>query len=244
MESGAIARFEGITARGDEYDGPGWYFTDLDGWTESPGVDLDVINRAGAHGIYALPAYMRERRLRIPGFHVAPDHRKLEAASQQLRSLQARQIWVSIEDVNGSRRVQGTVTEAAFRNHGFAPEGTWELAVTCPLPWKYGKVRDFPAGVPAVTKGTVAATPRLLVGAGAGGYTITGPSGRIITVTTAPAAAHVIDLAEGGLFLNGARQIGAISVLQPWDVEPGPVGVAATISGARTLTQRLTDTDL
>lgn len=244
MKAGAIARFEGITARGDEYDGPGWYFTNLDGWTESPNVDLEVINRAGAHGIYALPAYMRERRLRIPGFHVAPDHRKLETSSEQLRSLQTREIWVSIEDVNGSRRVHGTVTGAAFRNHGFAAEGTWELEVVCPLPWKYGKVRDFASGVPAVAKGNVPATPRLLVGAGVGGYTVTGPSGRVITVTTAPAAAHVIDLAEGGLFLNGVRQIGAISVLQPWEVSPSPVGVAATITGARTLTQRITDTYL
>lgn len=243
IESGAIAFFGGITARGDQFDGPGWYFTDLIGM-QSMKVDMDVIRRAGTHGIYALPAYMRERVVRLPGFHVARDHTKLEDASRRLQSLLTQKLALVVEGVNGPRRVQGTVTGAAFDNHGFAPEGTWELEVTCPLPWIYGERREAATGVPAVQMGTVAATPRLLIGAGTGGYTITGPGGRQIVVPSPPAGAHEINFDEGGLFVGGDRQIGAMTVFQPWSIPAGLTGAVATISGSRSMRQRFYDTSL
>ncbi|PVE94988.1 hypothetical protein DC434_13770 [Microbacterium sp. TPD7012] len=109
-------------------------------------------------------------------------------------------------------------------------------------PRTYGEVREFPAGTAAAQRGNFPATPRLLVGAGTGGYTVTGPGGRVVTVTTAPAGAHEIDFATAGLFLGGVRQSNAIGTYQPWTIPPGLPGVTATISSARTLTQRVTDT--
>lgn len=243
MQAGAIARFGGITAYGDKFHGEGFHFVDLDGWTDTPQVDVDRVRRPAQHGIFLLPTFARERVVRLSGFHVAPTHMQMEHASARVRGLLTSVVRLSIEDTHATHWVDGTVTEAIYRNHGFAAEGRWSLEVECADPRKYGPVNDFTAGTVAVQRGNFPATPRLMIGAGSGGYTVTGPNGRQVVVGTAPAAAHYIDFANGGLYTSaGVRQVGAITIYQPWSIPPGIPGVTATISGSRSLIQRVTDT--
>lgn len=247
MEAGAIAHFEGITAWGDQFRGAGWHLVDLTGWTESPDVDLEMLARPGTHGVFSLPGYMRERKVGLSGFHVAANHTLLEHASAELRGLQSRDIRLTIEDSHGTWSVNGKVTRAVYRPHGFAPEGTWELEVTCPLPWKYGETHPFPGGSPAVTWGTQESSPVLTVtGTSASGYTITGPGGRRVVTSKAltAGAPHTIDLAKGGLYIGGARQLRALTVFEPWLIPTRPPGVVATVNNGLTLLTRVTDIDL
>lgn len=123
---------------------------------------------------------------------------------------------------------------------------SYRLQLWAPNPRIFGEVRDFPAGSPAYHYGNFPATPRLLIGAGSGGYTVTSSTGRVITVnSSAPSGAHYIDFANGGLYTGaGVRVAGAVTIYQPWTIPPGAPGVAATISGSRSLAQRVTDTDV
>lgn len=251
MQSGAIVRvfFPGatgaaLTAYGDEFHGLGFHFTDLEGWTDAPEVVTERVRRPASHGSFAFPAWVEERVVRIQGFQVSRTHHDLEHAAAGFRGLVSRPVRFVVEDVNGTTWAVGKVTAARFRNYGFAPEGTWALEVTCEDPRKYGEMRAFPDGATAVHYGNFPATPRLMIGAGSGGYTVTGPGGRVVTVNaTAPTAAHYIDFADGGLFTAaGARVPRTITVYQPWEIPPGGPGVVATITGSRTLSQRVTDT--
>lgn len=243
MQAGAIARFGGITAYGDEFHGLGFHFTDLIGYTDAPDVDRERVRRPAGHGSFRLPAYLEERIVRIPGFMVARSHIELEHESARFRGLITQRVQLTVEDTKESTWVSGLVTRASFTNHGFAPEGTWELEVTCEDPRKFGTVREFAAGSPAIHYGNWPATPRLLIGAGSGGYTVTGPNGRTVVVATAPAAAHYIDFETGGLYTAaGVRQVGGITTYRDWEIPAGPSGVIATISGARNLKQRVLDT--
>jgi hypothetical protein len=120
----------------------------------------------------------------------------------------------------------------------------YSFEVWAPDPRMYGQVHEYAAGEAAVQYGNFPARPRLLVGAGSGGYTITGPGGkRVVTNQYAITDAHYIDFASGGVFFSsGVRSSGDLTVYQPWEVPPGLPGVKATISGSRSLKVQVSDT--
>lgn len=242
-------RVAGITFESTPHDRNRAYVIDPDGVTgldDGPAVRRDSVARPGQHGAFAARGYRDARVISIPGNIVASSPLELQSMRDALMSVLAdgtagrltadrpmgsRWADVMLADVPTVKVRGHTETEAVFQIQFWSPD-----------PRLYGAVQEFPAGVPAVHYGNFPATPTLLVGAGSGGYTITGPSGRVVTVAAAPAAAHVIDFATGGLFLNGVRQVGAISVYQPWEVPAGLPGASASITGARSLVQRVTDT--
>lgn len=244
MQAGAIARFAGITAYGDTYHGEGFHFTDITGWTDAPDVDMDSIKRPAAHGRFVVPAWLDERVVRLPGFVVAKSHMELEHSSAKFRGLISRPIRLVIEDALETAWVDGTVTGASFRNHGFAPEGTWSLEVTCEDPRKFGKVHEFAAGAVAYHRGNFDAWPTFVVtGASPGGYTITGLNGQRIVVTTplVSGTPHMINTDEGEVMVGGS--LGNISVFEPWTIGPGMPGVTHTIS-AGTLLVKVPNTNV
>jgi hypothetical protein len=247
MESGAIARFAGITAYGDRFRGLGWHMSDLIGWTEAPDVVRERIKRSRAAGTFRTPAFLDERVVRVPGFLVAASHSDLEDQAEQFRGLITRVITLSIETPRGRRWVSGTVTQAAFENHVFAPEGQWVLEVTCEDPRKYGDVHRFPAGTPVFHRGNVDAWSVHTVTSAVevpGGYTITGPNGRIIKITypVVPGWPHRIDTATGILTVNGTPVNNYVTVWQPWSIPPGPAAFAHTITAGVVLETAVTDT--
>lgn len=221
----------------------------FEGWDDGPEVRRESVERPGQHGEYDLPVFNGSRVVSVDGHALAWSDVELGhlrnrimgvgADGQRLRLAvehQGSTLWADVR--RGSRP---TFRDAGIRNGMM--RARFALHVVAADPRKYGEVRDFAGGVGAVHYGNFPATPRLLIGAGSGGYTVTGPSGRVVTVGTAPAAAHYIDFTTGGLFNTaGVRQVGAITVYQPWSIPVGIPGVVATISGARSLTQRVTDT--
>lgn len=215
----------------------------LRGWR---GGDLrrEEIPRPSAHGAFDLAGYQSQKVTSLSGTLLASSEVGLKHMKDSILGVLAdgSSGRMTVDDESGSTWRDVRLVSCSD------PEDLDELSATFSMtfwsadPRRYGDVRDFAAGAPAVHYGNFPATPRLMVGAGTGGYTVTGPGGRVVTVTTAPAGAHEIDFATAGLFLGGVRQSNAIGTYQPWTIPPGLPGVTATISGARTLTQRVTDT--
>lgn len=244
LTSGRLIRFEG-----SPQDRRNAFVIDPDGWggDDAPAVRRESIARPGQHGSFSFRGYRDARVIPVSGAIVAESPEKL----QHMRNLLA---GVLADGLAGRMTVQRPLGEVwidvmlagtpTVKVRGRSEcEAIFQVQFWSPLPWYYGQVREFEAGQSAVHAGNVSATPRLLVGAGAGGYTVTGPAGRVVTVGTAPAAAHYIDFTSGGLFTAaGVRQFGAVTVYQPWEIPPGLPGVSASITGARTLAQQVTDT--
>lgn len=236
MQSGAIARFGGITAYGDEFHGTGFHFVDLDGWTETPDVSMQQIKRPEGDGMFPTPAFLEDRVVSLSGFYVASSQHELEHESARLRGLIKRRLRLVIEDARGTFWADGTVTRASFANFGFIPEGNWAVEFTCDNPHVYGPVNEFTAGEVAIHRGNSPAWPTFVItGTSAGGYTITGPNGQRIVVTTALASGtpHTIDTSEGEVMVGST--LGNVSVFEPWTIGPGLPGVTHTISAGSLL---------
>lgn len=211
------------------------------------GVDVrrEDVARPAAHGSFDLPGYLTPRVIPVSGHMSSASTEKLEHSMARLSGLLADggTSRLTLDGPLGSRWCDVRLASATQITQLDATTARFLVTFWAADPRMYGDVTDFPAGVPAINRGNFKATPRLLVGAGSGGYTVTGPNGRVVTVGTAPAAAHYIDFATGGLFsAAGVRQSGAITVYQPWDIPPGLPGVSVSITGARSLSQRVTET--
>lgn len=220
----------------------------FEGWDDSGDARRESVERPGEHGEFDLPVLQGSRVFSIDGHALAWSESELGHLRSQVTGLgadgsslqftvdhQGQTLWAN------ARRSGRTQFRDAGVRHGLH-RARFLLQFVAANPRKYGEVREFAAGEVAVQYGNFPATPQLLVGAGTGAYTITGPAGRVVTVTAPPAATHVIDFGAGGLFLNGIRQPNTISVYQPWQVPVGLPGVTASITGARSLVQRVTDT--
>lgn len=251
MRAERRARIGGIEFQGWPADHHGdWFVLDADGiksfWG---GVDVrrEDIARPSAHGSFDMPGYLSPRVIPISGHMSSRTPEGLEHMQARLSGLLAdgSPARLTIEGSLGSRWCNVRLASATQITQLDATTARFMVSFWAADPRTYGASTDFAAGTPAVNRGNFPATPRLMVGAGSGGYTVTGPSGRVVVVGTAPTAAHYIDFASGGLFNEaGVRQIGAITTYQPWRIPPGMPGVTATITGARSLTQSVTDTFL
>lgn len=218
------------------------------GWDDGVDSRGESVERPDQHGEFDMPVFLGSRVVTIDGHALAWSDVELGHLRKRVMGLGATgdRFRVAVEHqgetlwATARRAGKPTFTDSGIRSG--MHRASFVIQFTCRDPRKYGEIRDYAAGEAAAHYGNFPATPRLLIGAGAGGYTVTGPGGRVVTVGTAPAGAHEIDFVTGGLYLGGARQVNAITVYQPWSIPPGLPGVTATISGARTLTQRVTDT--
>lgn len=222
----------------------------FNGWDDGGGeVRREAVPRPAAVGEFDLPVYEGAMVFSIDGHALCRDEFTLARLRDRFTGIGdgGRRFVVSVEHQGRTlwtwaRRAAKPTFRDAGIVHGMR-RATIMAQFVAPIPRKYGDVVDFPAGRAAVHRGNTAATPRLMIGPGAGGYTVTGPQGRVIVVATAPADAHYIDFASGGLFTaSGVRQTGAITIYQPWSIPRGGPGVIATISGSRSLVQRVADT--
>jgi hypothetical protein len=207
----------------------------------------EQVERPAAHGMFALPAYLTGRSIRWGGLVLTDSTAQQEHALIRLSGLLADGGYARLT-------VQSEVTRWLDVQRA-SPEpprilvpgkiASYSFEVWAPDPRMYGEVHDFPGGTVAVNRGNFPARPQLIVsGTAASGYTVTGPGGRRVVVTKALAsgAPHTIDFARGGLWINGVRQLRAITVYEPWEIAPGLPGATATVNNGAALIQRVTDT--
>lgn len=124
--------------------------------------------------------------------------------------------------------------------------GRFQVQFFAPDPRKYGETRKTGSSstVQVFHYGNYAASPVLTVaGASPGGYTITGPGGRLYVVTRPLVAGqpHTIDMATGWLSVGGVVTPGGVGRADTWSVPPG-TRTAMSVSGGLQLTVDVTDT--
>lgn len=219
--------------------------SDWSGVDDGLAIRRDEMVRPGDHGSFETPGFLTSRVIPFSGHIIQDSPEKLDRARNRLIGLFdgiTRQLSIT-RNLSTLRMRVGAAAQPVVKVLGEDPcVAEFSIQFWSADPRMYGPEKNYAGGQVAINEGNFPATPRLLIGAGTGGYTVTGPSGRLVTVSSAPAAAHEIDFVTNGLYLNGVRQSGAISVLRPWRVPVGLPGAMASINGARTLVQRISDT--
>lgn len=241
------AELEGIILDGTDATASPYTITSIDGWDDGVDTRRESIDRPGGHGQFHTPGYLSGRLITIAGEIYTDSDAAQDHAILRLTGALA-------DGSTGKLTVTTSQTAWAMVQRNGPPDivrDRWGLLATYQLqlwavdPRKYGEAHDYPAGVPAVQYGNFPARPQLVVsGSSSGGYTVTGPDGRRVVVTKAitSGAPHTIDFAQGGLYVDGVRQLRAISIYEPWTVGPGLPSVTAGVSGGLDLVQRVTDT--
>lgn len=202
--------------------------------------------RPSNHGDFSAPSYRTGRRVSWEGDILTDSPSEQEHAIRRLEGAAAdgslsRVTFAS--DQGSLWGMFGADSEVDTNIEVYGSVARYRLEMYAPNPRLFGEVRDYGAGVPAVNYGNFEALPRLMVGAGSGGYTVTGPSGRTIVAVTPPTAAHYIDFMAGGMFTGaGVRIAGAMTTFRDWVIPPGMPSVSVSITGARSISQRVTDT--
>lgn len=238
-----LATLGGLSFRGDRADiltrlaaGETVYTIEPDGlkgWLDGTDMRRDSVARPEAHGEFDVPGYLTSRIPSLAGSVLAPSGAALQLACDALTGLladgSAGELAVEIEGrtLTAMVRRQGKPDVNVLDPKSAAAYGIQFWAAD---PRRYGALHEFGPGssVSGIEHdGNFPALPVLEI-TGATAYTVTGPGGRLITVSST-SGTHRIDLASGGLFIGGVRVIGGVSVYQPWAV-PAGAAVAASVS--------------
>ena len=222
------------------------------GWDDSTPTKRQLQPRSQAHGSFPQKGYRDVRTVVISGTCVADSEQQLEWFGSQLTGLLSDgsmgTITVDHSGVTSFANcfVDGQPTFAMF---GAGAAALFTAQFWCPDPRKFGTGNAYgPATALTVFHyGNFAAAPVLTIaGSMPSGYTITGPSEKVYTVTAAVTAAapHTIDMSTGYLTINGVIQTGVVTVGNTWTVAPGAqVAMTLTpVSGTGTLSATVTDT--
>lgn len=238
--------FHGTVPRGAPFEG--FALRELDGWNDGAPVRVESAERPGQHGDFDLPVTRGPRLVTMSGWCRAYSPEKLRHFSNQLTGLLADgQTGRLVVDEWGEAQWADVrlFGDPRFRRRGGSGYADWSLKLRAPDPQKFGDVREFPAGQPAVHFGNFPSAPVLEVTGPtpAGGYTVTGPAGKTFVVTQGLAAGqkHRIDMATGRVYRDGALQLGVVSNGGTWVIPPGLPGVTHTVS-AGSLKVLVTDT--
>lgn len=218
----------------------------FDGWDDGATMRSDTVSRPQAHGDFDMPGFLAGRLVTMEGWALAPSRTKLE----QLRDVfighgaDGAKFRVSIERNDRSLRATARIaagTRSSFKDDGTGKRARWSASWWCPDPRKYQKNTSHdgsPFG-PASSllvfhRGNFPALPTLTItGASAGGYTITGPGGRLIIVTRPLAAGvpHRFEMRTGRLSVGGARVLGGVARADLFSIPPNlpetPISVSA-----------------
>lgn len=224
----------------------------LTGWLlGGAAVDRESIKRPAAHGEFDTPGFLTGRLITLSGDVWSTGEADMVSDLEVLNGLLA-------DGQSGTMTVTigGVTTSAAVRRSGepsinvtvFGKHARYQFRFWAADPRRYGSATTFGPGSSVSDiehAGNFPATPVLKVsGSAGGGYTVTGPGSRVITVTADLESGHphTIDLASGGLYVDGSRVVAGMSVYQPWTVPAGG-SVGASVS-AGTLEVTVKDTYL
>lgn len=227
----------------------------LIGWFEGVSTRGEQVPVPGADGIFDTPQYRTGRLITLSGLVRASSDTAFEAALTALSAIPTRTLstFTVTTDAGATTAQVRRVDKPDMAVSAFGSSGAYQLSLLAPDPNRYGSSHTFPTSgttnsVTGVShSGTTDAVPVLVVSrtSGSGGYTVTGPGSKVITVTTPLVAGHphTIDLTTGGLYVDGSRVVGGISVFQPWVVAAG-ASVSVSSPSGTTLTVTVKDTYL
>lgn len=210
----------------------------LKGWDDLPSGRRDAVALPQAHGEFDLPVFRGPRLVTVEGYILASSAFDLGELRSQLLGVGAdgQAVQVRVDHQEQTLSASGRVISASVvdtANRGQRVRASFAIDLVCADPRKYGAANIVEGKtVQASHLGNFPASPLIEVtGPITAPYTVTGPSGRSITVSQALAAGqtHRLNLATGEISRNDTRQFGALTVYQPWTV-PARRMVSMTIS--------------
>lgn len=225
----------------------------LDGWDDGVDMRRNNLDRAHAHGSYAMPGYLDSRVVSITGRVLADSPAECERIGQRLTGLMAdgqmARMQVTTEtgtqwaDCFLSARTRFT-PDYSRRNAAF------QIQLWCPDPWKFGDANVYTINpgqtVPLFHYGNAAASPIFEVtGDMPSGYTLRGPDSKTFVAPTSVASArkHLLDMSEGLLKVNGYYWTGQTANADLWTIPPGQqVNTGLTTTGTGTAKVTVYDT--
>lgn len=215
----------------------------LASYARKVGMRREKIARPYSPGSFTTPGFLAEQEFKWSGLILTDTEFAQQKAIERLSGLLSdgglSRLTIDFGEVRWANVQREDIPEPSIVVPGRI--ASYQVEVSAPDPFLFGKTREYADGVPVIQRGTHAAFPVFVVtGSAPGGYTITGPSGKRIVVTSALTVGtpHTIDTAEGEVMVGGS--LGNISVFEPWAIGPGLPGVTHTIS-AGSLLVRVTD---
>lgn len=210
------------------------------GWDDGAEVRGNAAPRPGKRGMFDLPSLLGGRAISITGWALAASEAELGwwrsvvtglgADGEPVRFTvdhQGQTLWADAR-IEGTPRFLDTGIRHGMHRASFL----MQFSVAKGL--KYGETNSAgpAASVVTLNYGNFAASSLIEVtGSMPSGYTINGPLGRKYTVTQALTTGqkHLIDMANGRLFLNGVQQFKKTTARSVWAV-PGGGSVPITIT--------------
>jgi hypothetical protein len=164
--------------------GPGGFV----GWEGSSATKREAVERQGAHGAFATPAFKTARLVSIAGTALADSEEELEHMEEVLSGIGQSRQQIVVQTSSRRRWAYGSVEgEIKFDRIGGASEADYRFSLFLPDPFKYGETRETLSQGDSVTHGNIAvashdgntvAFPRFTVtptsNIGASGYQIKG----------------------------------------------------------------------
>lgn len=220
----------------------------LIGWDGSPLGRREAVERPFQHGEYDLPVFRGPRVLTLKGYAIARSEFELGMMTNLLGGVGASggAVALNVDYLDRSQSARARVLSLDFTDSGIRGNRPWSeftMEMVCADPRKYGESRTF-RDEAASHRGNFPATPRLRVsGVREAGWTVTGPSGRRVSVDRPliASAPHEIDLATGALIVGGSSSAGGLVLFEPWTI-PVATNVAHSVSSGLTLDVILRDT--
>lgn len=220
----------------------------FDGWDDGATMRSETVARPQAHGDFDYPGFLAGRLVAMEGWAIATSPKELERLRDRFvgHGADGTKFAVSIERNDRSLRAEARIaagTRPSFKDDGTGRRARWSVSWWCPDPRKYQSNTE-PDGSPfgpgtslqVFHRGNFPALPVLTItGASAGGYTITGPSGRRIIVTRALAAGtpHTFDMRTGRLSVGGVRALGGVARAELFAIPPGLTPTTISISAGQ-----------
>lgn len=208
----------------------------LKGWFDGVGVRTKRTPRPAAHGEFDLPVFREARIITLHGGINTASEFAQEQAINRLLGICADGSTerFTVESAAGPTWADVKLgDDPDIQVLSLGQTARLRLTFRAADPRRYGRLNTFPEG-PVFHRGNFPASPTLKVsGSRPEGWTVTGPGGRRIVVTRALEAGrpHTIDLATGGLYVNGARVLGGVITYEPWVVPAGRSVTHSVTSG-------------
>ncbi|MHC9046814.1 hypothetical protein ACYX8G_19690 [Microbacterium saperdae] len=241
-----FATLEGITFEGGDGDSPYTIIPDgLKGWFEGVDTRRENIDRLASHGQFLTPGYLSGRLVTIDGEIYTADYREQEIATDRLRGLLAGGGTGQLTVTTGLRSTYATVQRngaPTIRLDRWGLLATYQVQFWAVDPRRYSVDMESTGPASSITvtnEGNIEALPVLhITGAAAGGYTISGPGGKLIVVSRplVSGVPHRFEMRTARLYVGGTQVVGGVSRADLFDIPPArPTGTQLSVSAGALL---------
>ncbi|WP_120338135.1 hypothetical protein [Cryobacterium soli] len=226
----------------------GFVIEEIEGWEESVDVNFDETPIPGGNGSFDVPVTLASRLVKVRGYCEAESIEKFgwhqRLATGLVGGASTRSFVV--EKAGLAQWAPAHCIGAKLPQFGGQAFGNFVFDFWMPKPYKFGNTVLFNSGVPAPHYGNSAAVPVFTIGGvRPSGYTIAGPGGRSVKVTTPVTSghAHTYDMNTGELVIDGNLMDSGVEIGDSWAIWGGTSFAHTITGGSGDFTTAITETD-